>query len=76
MQFAKRLRILPKKPKVKKISKVDANGMTVQLESSSCELSENIDCLNPVITESEFDKNVIKDLLAGVWASRFFILVA
>ncbi|KAL3985641.1 Queuine tRNA-ribosyltransferase family protein [Acanthocheilonema viteae] len=67
MQFAKRLRVVPKKSKVKKVSKVDATDMTVQLESSDCEASENIDSLDPIITESEFDKNIIKNLLAGVW---------
>ncbi|CAG9539452.1 unnamed protein product [Cercopithifilaria johnstoni] len=67
MQFAKRLRVCPKKSKVKKISKMDAVDMAAQLESSGCEESENIDSLNPVVTESEFDKNVIKDLLSGVW---------
>lgn len=71
MQFAKRLRVLPKKPKIKKISNVDSTDIAVQLESSDCEASENIGSLNPVITESEFDKNIIKDLLDGVWVSYF-----
>lgn len=72
MQFAKRLRVLPRKSKVKKISKVDGTDKVVQQESSDCEASENTDFLDPVITESKFDKNVIKDLLAGVWVSYFF----
>ncbi|VDM07479.1 unnamed protein product [Wuchereria bancrofti] len=67
MQFAKRLRVLPKKTKVRKISEMDATDTTVQLKSSNCEALENISSLDVVITESEFDKDVIKDLLAGVW---------
>ncbi|EFO28416.1 queuine tRNA-ribosyltransferase [Loa loa] len=66
MQFAKRLRVFPKKPKMK--SKVDTTDITVPLESSSPEVSGSIGSLDPVIVESEFDKNIIKDLLAGVWA--------
>ncbi|VIO98604.1 Uncharacterized protein BM_BM6467 [Brugia malayi] len=67
MQFAKRLRVLPKKTKVKKVSKMGSIDTNVQLKSSHCEVLENISSLDVVITESEFDKNVIKDLLAGVW---------
>ncbi|VDK74370.1 unnamed protein product [Litomosoides sigmodontis] len=67
MQFAKRLRVLPRKSKVKKISKVDGADKAVQQESSDCEASENADFLDPVVTESEFDVNVIKNLLAGIW---------
>ncbi|KAM3717076.1 putative COA8 family protein [Dirofilaria immitis] len=66
MQFAKRLRVLPKKLKVKKMSKVGTIEKALQLESFP-DASGNIGSLDLVITESEFDKNVIKDLLAGVW---------
>lgn len=47
---------------------IDTN---VQLKPSHCEVLENISSLDVVITESEFDKNVIKDLLVGVWVSYF-----
>ncbi|VDO43342.1 unnamed protein product, partial [Onchocerca flexuosa] len=67
MQFAKRLRSLPKKSKGKKMSEVGATNTTTQLESTYCESSGNTGSLDLVITESEFDKDVIKNLLAGVW---------
>lgn len=53
----------------------EATDTTIQLESSYCESSGNTGSLDLVITESEFDKDVIKNLLAGVWVSYFCSII-
>uniref|UniRef100_A0A915PH28 tRNA-guanine(15) transglycosylase-like domain-containing protein n=1 Tax=Setaria digitata TaxID=48799 RepID=A0A915PH28_9BILA len=67
MQFGKRLRSLSKKPKAKKTLKMGGTETDTHLESSNNESSEDTDSLDPIIKESEFDGNIIKNLLAGVW---------
>lgn len=74
MQFAKRLRVHSKKRKIKIKSKPGA--VRVQPESSSCEAVGNNDSLDLVITESEFDKDVIKGLLAGLWVGHYYLVNA
>ncbi|VDK28056.1 unnamed protein product [Gongylonema pulchrum] len=70
MQFAKRHRFgFGKKKKVLKVSKSssESTSETRQTDSSDDEASQSKMPLDPVVTESEFDENAIRTLLAGVW---------